>query len=128
MTFQQKYIYRLLRLKEETTEKKKICDRLPLISIAADILGGRPIIRQINNRIHHNLWHHLKVLKNWITLEERDCSQHEKEKNIKLFICSNFGSVGVVSYSGAGSPDDVTITTDEEADRDLVEWGQVTDT
>ena len=79
MTFQQKYIYRLLRLKEETTEKKKIGDRLPLISIA-DILGGRPIIRQINNRIHHNLWHHLKVLKNWITLEERDCSQHEKEK------------------------------------------------
>ena len=74
------YIYRLLRLKEETTEKKKIGDRLPLISIAADILGGRPIIHQINNRIHHNLWHHLKVLKNWITLEERDCSQHEKEK------------------------------------------------
>ena len=33
-------IYRLLRLKEETTEKKKIGDRLPLISIAADILGG----------------------------------------------------------------------------------------
>ena len=88
MTFQQKYIYRLLRLKEETTEKKKIGNRLPLISIA-DILGGRPIIHQINNRIHHNLWHHLKILKNWIKLEEKDCSQHVKEKKtIKLFICS----------------------------------------
>ena len=62
-------------------------------------------------------------------MEERDCSQHEKEKKtIKLFICSNFGSVGVVSYSGAGFPDDVTITTDEEADRGLVEWGEVKDT
>ena len=88
MTFQQIYIYRLLRLKEETTEKKKIGDRLPLISIAADILGGRPIIHQINNRIHHNLWHRLKILKNWIKLEEKDCSQIEKEKKIKLFICS----------------------------------------
>ena len=39
-----------------------------------------------------------------------------------------FGSVGVVPYSGAGFPDDVTITTDEEADRGLVEWGKVTDT
>ena len=46
-------------------------------------------------------------------------------KTVHLF---NFGSVGVVPYSGAGFPDDVTITTDEEADRGLVEWGKVTDT
>ena len=94
MTFQQKYIYRLLRLKEETTEKKKIGNRLPLISIA-DILGGRPIIHQINHRIHHNLWHHLKILKNWIKLEEKDCSQHVKEKKThKTVHLFNFGSVG----------------------------------